>query len=404
MGHHANSNAPAVPRIPENHPWRRIPRMAGIVGIVGIVASIGLGLADAAQFYYSYLTAYMYFLSIALGGLFFVLVHHATQSGWGVAVRRLAEDLMGTLPLFALLFIPVAAGLLQHHLFHHWTDAAAMAEDPILQGKAAFLNTPFFFIRAAFYLAVWTVLARWFRARSVEQDTTGDHDLTRLMLRRSFPGLILFVLTMSFASMDWIMSHNPHWYSTMYGVYYFAGVGLSVYAVLSILTVVMPRKGLLKDTFTVEHRHACGKMTFGFTCFWAYIAFSQFMLIWYANIPEETLWFAARMEGGWRSVSILLMVGHFAIPFLFLIMRTTKRIESTLLAGAVWLMIMHYVDLHWQIMPNLHHAFAPHIMDITTFVGIGGLFVAAFMKLVCEESMVPVKDPRLPESLAFENL
>ena len=267
MGHHGPSNAPAQPTIPAGHAWQKFPKLG--FGVGGAALAVSLVLAFAAdsrpQFYWSYLTAYLYFLSISLGGLFFVLVHHATKSGWGVALRRIAENIMGTLPLMAILFIPVAVGLHDHVLFHHWT--AMPADDAILQGKKGYLNVPFFYVRAGLFFVAWYLLDKFFRGKSVEQDRTGDPNLSERMLKWSYAGLAAFVFSMSFAAWDWIMSHDPHWYSTMYGVYYFAGIGLSIYAILAILVIIMPQKGLLEDTLTVEHQHACGKMTFGFTVF-----------------------------------------------------------------------------------------------------------------------------------------
>ncbi|MFT7622500.1 MAG: hypothetical protein ACI9WU_001673 [Myxococcota bacterium] len=404
MGNHGHSNAPAQPTIPANHSWQKLPKMGMGVGAVGLGLSVVLAFVSGKdQFYYSYLVAYLFFLSISLGGLFFVLVHHATKSGWAVAMRRIAENIMGTLPLMAVLFLPVLAGLHQHVLFHHWTEMGA--DDAILQGKSAYLNVPFFYVRAVIFFAAWALLSRFFRGTSIKQDTTGDHSLSERMLRKSYPGLAVFVFSISFASWDWIMTHDPHWYSTMYGVYYFAGTGLSIYAVLAMMVIIMPRKGLLADTFTIEHQHALGKLTWGFTVFWAYIAFSQFMLIWYANIPEETLWFKHRVTGSWETVTILLAIGHFVLPFFFLIARTMKRIPNALLACCIWLMAMHYVDLHWQIMPVLHnHDAHPALLDLTTFIGVGGIWVGYFMKLMTSGNMIPIKDPRLSESLSFENM
>ena len=214
----------------------------------------------------------------------------------------------------------------------------------------------------------------------------------------------MLALTQTFASVDWIMSLTPHWYSTMFGVYFFAGSFVGFIALLSVMTVAMQRAGLLETVVTAEHLHDLGKFLFAFTAFWAYIAFSQFLLVWYANLPEETIFYKARIEGSWRAVSILLMVGHFGVPFLYLMGRTVKRNGLTLAVGGVWLLLMHFVDLYWQVMPTLHPpGVRPSALDVAAFVAVGGVFVAAVGWLMRRQALVPLRDPRLPESLAFEN-
>jgi hypothetical protein len=200
------------------------------------------------------------------------------------------------------------------------------------------------------------------------------------------------------------MSLTPHWYSTIFGVYFFAGSFVGFIALLSVAAVAMRRAGLLDTVITAEHLHDVGKLLFAFTAFWAYIAFSQFFLMWYANLPEETVWYKARMEGSWLSVSTFLMVGHFVAPFFYLMGRAVKRRDSTLAIGGVWLLAMHYVDLYWQVMPTLHpEGFSPSILDVAAFVTVGGAVVAAASWLMRRQALVPLRDPRLAESLAFEN-
>jgi hypothetical protein len=346
----------------------------------------------------------MYWLSLGLGGLFFVLIHFAVKAGWSVVVRRLAENLMGTLPWMALMAIPIIVGLQDHVLFHHWSDAEAVAKDKVLQGKSGFLNVPFFYIRMGIYFGVWFFLTRKFRSMSVAQDASGDHEITRSLTRWSYPGLILFSLTISFAAFDWIMSHDPHWYSTMFGVYYFAGSVLGMFALMIVIVTSLRMTGALDGVVTTEHEHDLGKYCFGFIVFWAYIAFSQYMLIWYANIPEETGWYAIRMNGLWLDVGKFLMIGNFAIPFFFLMSSTIKRIPHLLRLGAIWLLLVHYVDLYWLLMPNLHPLDVhPSVLDLTTFIGVGGVFLFAFGRLTARDPLYPINDPRLPESLHFEN-
>jgi len=382
-------------------PWRRLPLVGAVLAVVGLGATAALAGGQARQLYFSYLVAFLFFLSLALGGLFFVLVQHASRSGWSVVVRRIAEDVMGTLPIFIVLFIPVAVGV--HSLFH-WSHADAVQSDALLRGKAPYLNTTFFYIRAAVFLATWSGLAWWYRRLSVRQDESGDPQLTRRLQVASGPAIVAYGVTQTFASFDWAMSLDPHWYSTMYGVYFFAGSAVGIYALLGLLVAALDRSGLLGDAVTTEHFHDIGKMIFAFVCFWAYIAFSQYLLQWYANIPEETVWYLERWKGAWKQASVLLAVGHFPIPFFFLLPRTIKRSTRAVVLAAVWVLVMHYLDLYWLVMPSLHPHWA-HLspLDLTTFVGVGGVFLAALGWLLRRGALVPIRDPRLAESLRFEN-
>lgn len=380
--------------------WRRLPMIAGGVGIVALAVSFALGTGEK-QLSFSYLAGFFYWLTVALGGLFFVLLHHLVRSGWSVVVRRLAEHVMGTLPLFVLLFIPVALGL--HDLFH-WTHAEEVARDPLLQHKEIYLNEGFFYFRAAIYFFVWSILAYVYWRGSARQDESGDEAITRRLQRFSAPAMVLFFITLNFAAFDWLMSLEPHWFSTIFGVYVFAGTVVAIFSLLILLTLRLQAAGALESLVTGEHFHDMGKMLFGFVVFWAYIGFSQFMLIWYANIPEETFWFDMRwVEPTWQKASIFLAVGHFVIPFLFLLPQAAKRHRTALTIATLWLLFVHYVDIYWLVMPTLHHeAFHLSLLDLTCWLGIGGLFLAVLGTLMRRTSLVPVKDPRLPESLAFE--
>ena len=388
--------------IPARSAWRRLPLLAGAVGALGIAASALLGRGEPG-FYFSWLVAVLFWLSIAIGSLFFVLVHHATKAGWGVVVRRLAENVAATIPLFFVLFaVPVYLGMQD---LYHWAEPDAAAHDHVLQGKQAYLNPGFFWLRALLYFVLWSGLALWFRQTSRRQDRTGDHELSRRMSRASYPSLIVFALTVTFAAFDWIMSLEPHWYSTIFGVYFFAGCVMASFGGLTLLALALTRSGYLRNSITVEHFHDLGKLLFTFMVFWSYIAFAQFFLIWYANIPEETVWFLARLEGGWRPVTVLLAVGHFAAPFLYLVPRTIKRRRPLLLLGATWMLLIHLLDLHWLVMPTLGGGPAESLSsELAAVLGVGGISVAALGWLLAGAPLVPVRDPRLLESLAFENV
>jgi hypothetical protein len=393
---------PEQATIPPGHPWNRLPVIGAISALLGALACAALGAADPRQFFFSWLVSFLFFLSLALGGLFFVLIQYATQGGWGIVVRRIGETVFATLPVMAALFVPLLFGL---HDLYSWTVPGAADHDALLRWKAPFLNVPFFLVRAVLYFACWSFIALLYYRRSSGQDETGDPAVSARLRRVAGPSIIVLALTQTFASVDWIMSLTPHWYSTMFGVYFFAGSFVGFIALLSVLAVAMREAGLLDTVVSVEHLHDVGKLLFGFTAFWAYIAFSQFFLIWYANLPEETIWYRARFEGSWLTVSLFMMAGHFGIPFFYLMGRAVKRTGRTLAIGGAWILGMHFVDLYWQVMPTLHpDGFRPSLLDVAALVTVGGCFVAAASWLMRRHALVPLRDPRLGESLAFENV
>src|SRR5574338_242408 len=387
--------------IPPGHSWNRLPAIGGAIALVGVAACAMLAPGNPKQLFFSWLVSLLFFLSLALGGLFFVLIQYAAQGGWGIVLRRIGETVFATIPAMAVLFLPLVLGLRD---LYSWSVPGAAEHDALLRWKAPYLNVPFFLIRAAVYFGAWSLIAVFYYRVSRDQDGTGDAAPSARLRRLAGPAIIVLALTQSLASVDWIMSLTPHWYSTIFGVYFFSGAFVGFIALLSIVAPAMRRAGLLETVISTEHLHDVGKLLFGFTAFWAYIAFSQFLLIWYANLPEETIWYRARLEGSWMAVSLLLMLGHFAAPFFYLMGRPVKRKGWTLAIGGVWLLVMHFVDLYWQIMPTLHpEGVRVSVMDVAAFVAIGGCFVAAVTWLMRRQALVPLRDPRIAESLAFEN-
>lgn len=379
--------------------------IAGVVGVASLAAAVGLGYfgdeAARAHFFPSYLVSFCYFLSLTMGALFFVLIQHLTRAGWSVVVRRIAEVVAANVGLLAILVLPIVFGA--RELFV-WMDPAAVAASPILLKKTSYLNFTFFCVRLAVYFGAWTLLTGWFLRKSVEQDRTGNDALTTSMQKVAAPGMFLFALTITFASFDLLMSLEAEWFSTIFGVYFFAGSVLSFFALLPLISVRLQSAGRLRGLITPEHYHDMGKLMFAFTVFWTYIAFSQYMLIWYANLPEETGWFHRRQVGEWTNYSWFLLIGHFAVPFFGLISRIPKRRPAALAFAAVWLLFMHYVDLYYLVMPHTSDGRIPlSIVDLACFLGIGGLFVAAIALRFKSLALIPEKDPRLAESLAFEN-
>ncbi|MEW6413564.1 MAG: hypothetical protein AB1483_14000 [Candidatus Zixiibacteriota bacterium] len=381
-------------------------RIALIVGIVGLAASaLGL-LQDKTQFFLAYMTSLMFWLTIGLGGLFFTMLHHLTGAKWSTVIRRMSESVAASMPLMLILFIPLLFGL--HELFH-WShegvyDPSSPLYDELLAKKQAYLNTPFFLIRAAIYFGVWILLSRWLTSGSHKLDTQYDPAIIKRLRTVSAPGMVAFALTITFASFDWLMSLDAHWFSTIFGVYIFSGAFLAVMSFLIVLGLYQRKHDVMADVITVEHYHDMAKLMFGFIIFWAYMAFSQYFLIWYANIPEENYWYLYRWENSWKYWSLAIIFGHFVIPFLGLITRAAKRSGPFLAFMCTWILIMHWFDIYWLVMPT-HHQDGIHFswMDVTTLVGVGGLFVWYVWRHYSAHPLVPVKDPGLKASLEFVN-
>jgi hypothetical protein len=397
--------------VPADSMWAKLPMIGGVLAVVGLGATLGsaMGEATRARAMFSYLWAFEVFLSIALGALGWTLIDHTVRAAWSVTVKRVSETKMATLPVFALLWIPI--GTIGYHVLYPWTHE----HDTILERKRWFLSDGFFFGRAILYWLVWIALSqllyRWSTRRDGLTSEVEKADTTKKMWGLSAPGILLWALTISFAAIDWLMSLQPHWYSTIFGVYYFAGATLASYSLTTLFTMGLQNAGAIKKAVTPEHYHDLGKLMFGFTVFWAYIAFSQFILIWYANIPEETEFYIVRVQGGWQYISYALPVLHFGVPFFYLLSRHIKRSRMALAAGAIWMLVMHAVDLYWLVLPNFgthgEGAHEGHLavswLDFAALIGMGGAFLAAYGFFLKKNKVLAINDPRLPESLVHEN-
>jgi hypothetical protein len=398
-------------QLPKESLWRKFPLIGIGIGVVCLALAFVLGGSEGGheggehggghqQFYLSYLTAFMFWLAISVGALFFVLIQHGTRAGWSIVVRRIAENWMILLPFFGILVIPLFIG--QHDLYH-WSHPIA-PDDLMLQRKATYYDSTFYTVRTIAIIAIWTLLATALYRWSTRQDKTGDGKLSHKMRWWAPLGFVAFAITTTIGAIDWMMSLDPHWYSTIFGVYYFAASVMASGAVITLSALALQKSGVLKDAITTEHYHDLGKWTFAFIVFWTYIAFSQFFLIWYANIPEETIWFGHRLVHGWEYVSVFLPIAHFVLPFFFLMSRHVKRRRLTLALGAGWLLFAHYVDMFWIIQPAVHgEHFSIHIADLLTLVGLGGVLIGGFAWFMGRGPTAPVQDPRLEESLRFEN-
>ena len=378
----------------------RVPAVLLGLGVGGLVLTGAGYFANPKQCLHSYLTAFVCWLTVGLGGLFFVLLHHLTHAKWSTVLRRLVESLMATLPWLLLLALPVlTVGLPQ---LYAWADPADTSH--MLALKRPWLRPGFFQMRALIYFAIWGALA-WVLLRTSRSQDQGHRNSQYDRMRTvSGPGMVLFALSLTFAAFDWLMSLDYTWYSTIFGVYVFASSVLSVLSFTTICVFLLRRQGVLADVITADHYHDLGKLIFAFTVFWAYIAFSQFFLIWYSNLPEETNWFVKRWTGNWWVVSVALVIGHFLLPFVVLLARPPKRRLPVLATVAAYMLFIHYVNMHWLVMPNLHPA-GPSLswMDVTSWVGVGGLFSWVFWRIFTAGPLVPANDPYLQASMHFEN-
>jgi hypothetical protein len=375
----------------------KVPRALFGLGTVGLIASVVGYFMDADQFFFSYLVSFVFFTSISLSALLMVMLHYITRSTWSVLVRRIAETFTADIWLWALFFIPVLLGL---HNLYHWTHDSAL-EDPILSQKVAYLNSTFFFIRQLIYFGAWGFFGYKLYKTSILMDETNDWGLTTLLRKYSGAGIPIFGITIAFASFDWLMSIDPHWFSTMFGVYFFAISFQAFWPVLILMVFFLQRRGLLQNTLRKVHIYDLGAWFFAFTIFYAYIAFSQFLLIYYANLPEETLWFYHRMEGGWQFILYAMLLFRFVIPFIVLLNRGTKHNRKVLATLSIMVLVVHYAEIYWIIMPVLtEHGFGFSWMDITSLLGLGGVFFGLFFTRFKKHSMVPVCDPKLDECLS----
>jgi hypothetical protein len=398
--------------VPAESLWAKMPMIGGALAVVGLGATLAAASSgDHGRAMFSYLFAYEACLALALGSLGWLLIDHSVRSAWSITVRRIAETAAATLPVFIILWIPI--GTIGFHDLYPWSHETT---DELLLKKRWFLSPSFFYLRAAIYFAVWGFLGNRLHSLSTQQDALGDDKAARDAISRKIwklcaGGIIVWALTQSFQAVDWLMSLQPHWYSTIFGVYFFAQSILAFFAMVVLISMALQRGGMLKKAVTVEHFHDLGKFTYGFTIFWTYIAFSQFLLMWYAGIPEETEFYLARLSGGWEYVSYGLPIAHFAIPFLFLLSRHVKRNRTGLAIAAVWTLVMHCVDMYWLVMPNFgahgegHHE--PHLgvswVDFAALFGMAGAFLAAFSYFLNRNKVICINDPRLPESLVHEN-
>jgi hypothetical protein len=382
---------------PTYAPSQRTKTIYTVAFFIGLILSVLGLLRDAPREWHSYLTSFFFFTSLALGGLFFTALQHVTNSGWSVTIRRFSEAMSAFLPF-------AAAGafvlLLGAHQLYIWLDPDTVAGDAILRGKSAYLNFNFLIVRLVVFFAAWLIFRYVIVGNSLAQDKDGSESHTVRNAAWSVGFLLVFALSYSLFSVDTLMSLQPHWYSTMWGVYCFAGLFQSTIAALTIIAAIMVKRGTVRGFVTEDHLHDLGKYLKGFTVFMAYIGFSQFLLIWYANLPEETIFYLARSTGGWMAVTFSLFFFKFVVPFLLLLPRAAKRSPNHLIFVSCLLLFMQYIDIHWMVYPN-YDSTAYHLswQELGPFIMLGGLFLYSVTNFLSTNPLIPMRDPRLEEAV-----
>ncbi|MFT3921900.1 MAG: hypothetical protein QM778_05140 [Myxococcales bacterium] len=434
--------------LPADSSWAGAWKVAAAVGAVGLAGVLFTAFSDHERFAFSYLFAYIAFLTIALGGVFFGILQWLTNAGWSVTIRRLTEFLHWPLWVFLILFIPVFGFREQlypwlNHAGHgehgaeHADEAAGHDEHgeakggehsggehdaPAIEGvlpeaehaahakvlaeKEPYLNLTFFIIRAVIYFAAWILISRKFFQNSTKQDIDGDPAHTVSSQRFAPVAIIFFALTTTFAAFDWLMSLEPSWISTIFGVNFFAQCIVSLFATTILIGLSLRGQGHFKKAVNVEHFHDLGKLQFGFLVFWAYVNFSQYMLIWYASIPEETTYYHKRWDeggAGWKAWSIALIFGHFIVPFFIILSRNAKRALTPLGLGAAIILCFHFAMVYWLVLPYYGHGLSPSLVDLACLMFVGGTYFALVFWRMTKHPIIPVKDPRLSRSLHFLN-
>ena len=373
-----------------------------VAGVLGLGATAVALFVSPQRALAGYLVGYMYWLGIALGSIGWLCAFHAAKARWVVVVRRLLEHTGAAVAVFVLLFIPIAVGMNQLYV---WAAPPANLGPEMLvhlEHQRPYLNRSFFLGRAAFYFAGWIAISFLLRAWSVRQDETGVVELTVRQRTLGAPALLLHALLVTFSAFDWMMSLHPEWGSTIFGLYVISGNVLAAMALWTLVVVLCDRGGLLAGLLQPSHYHSLGKFLLAFVCFWAYIAFSQFMLIWLANLPEEIPWYLLRMKGSWGRVGMALIAGHFVLPFFVLLSQNLKRQPRRLALVALWILAIHYLDLYWLVIPRFSPTSAvPRWSDITALVGVGGIGLCFAVWLARGRALVPSRDPYLGESMRY---
>jgi hypothetical protein len=387
-----------IPRFPDP---RRYQRWLIIVGVVALLITLIAAVIEPQQFFQSYLFAYMFWIGLVMGSLAILMIQYVTGGGWGIVLRRVLESATRTLPLMIILFVPLLFGL---HRLYIWTHADIVNADPLLQHKQPFLNVSFFIVRAGVYFTCWALFVLLLNRWSSQQDETAEPRLAWWLEHISGPGLFLLGITLSLAMIDWVMSIEPRWYSTIYAVIYLAGDALAGFAFAIGVLILLAKQKPFVDVMRPKIWRDLGNLLLTFVMLWAYCSFSQYLLIWSGNLREEITWYLPRKTGGWGWIATALIIFHFFVPFFMLLSRDVKETRVVLLSVVILILALRFVDLYWLVGP----AFSPsHFriswMDFVAPVGIGGVWLAYFTWQLGRRPLLPLNDPYLEEALSAED-
>lgn len=375
----------------------RLQKRSLLVGVIVSAIALIAAFLSPAQFFRSYLFGYIFWAGLALGSLAITLLHHLSGGLWGAVIRRVLESGTRTFPLLALLFLPLIPGLGDIYI---WTDQQKIATDTILKHKSLYLNTPFFLARTVLYFLVWFGMAYLLNKWSRQEDEASTPELQSKFQFLGGIGLLLYGLTATFAAVDWMMSLEPHWFSTIYGLLVIVGQVLSAFAFVIAVAAILIHYKPLSDVMSTVQFHDLGKLMFAFVMIWAYLSFSQFLIIWSGNLPEEIPWYLHRLHSGWQFIALFLVLFHFALPFLLLLSRETKKRPRILAIIATGVLFMRFVDLYWMVGPEFHHhGLAVSVLDFLLPIAIGGIWLAFFFRQLKSMPLIPVNDPNLQEVL-----
>jgi hypothetical protein len=388
---------------------KKIYQRSLIVGIVFAIASIILAITNPDHFYRGYLLGFLCWLGVSLGSMAIVMIRHLTGGGWGMVIRRILGAAMRTLPLLAILFIPIIIAVVQHRIYP-WAMPTESVQDPYIREhlqkhsfiKDAYLNQTGFIIRAIIYFVIWNVLSFLLSMWSRQTDRPGAPDNTQKFKAVAGPGLILYAFTISFAAIDWVMSLDPSWISTIFGLIILIGEMLSAMCFAVVVERILfnhkPMSEMLKPDFVHDH----GKWIMTFIMVWAYFSFSQWLIIWAGNLPNEITFYTKRLSFGWGKVGLCLALFHFAVPFAILLSRPFKRNIRKLVWLAIWLMLMRWLDLFWIVEPNFMKGLGITAADIVVPIAIGGFWLAYFFRNLASWPLLPAYDPSAGEVLEID--
>jgi hypothetical protein len=375
----------------------RMRTIALAIGIVGFIGCVIGWVISPHQFFVSYLMSFLVWFGLSAGSLLWLMIHYLTGGRWGNPLRRFLEAAAETLSLLVLFFVPILFGLRE---LYPWTNPAALAASDVLRHKHLYLNAPGFVVRAAIFFALWIWIANLFRKWSHQQDTRSDFKPIQKLRKLSGPGLIVYPVTATFVYVDWIMSLEADWYSTMFPILICIGQMLGALAFMIVLLAWLAPVTSLASVTSRENFHHLGSLLLAFTMMWAYLAFAQFLIIWSGDLPHEISWYLHRSRGGWGGIVMLLFLFHFLVPFFLLLSRKAKRSVAALTSIAAVLFVAHVVDIWWMVTPSFHPAIHLGWLDLAAFLGIGGIWFATFSWFLTARSLLPLNDPRFAVATA----